>query len=336
MRLKKLAGVAFLVVIVLISIGITLTIGWRPFIGAASRPLTDRKFEATPARLERGKYLVDGLLGCLDCHSERDPALPGAPPRQEKLGAGQLFPDEGQGRLVASNITPDVETGIGSWSDDALARAIREGIDPDGNALFPVMPYANYRSLPDEDLASVIVYLRSLPPVRNSLPRSEIPFPLNRLILGAPQPLTEPVSAPDLSNPVQRGKHLMTLASCRDCHTPMANGQFRSDLELAGAFEFAGLSNARVTSLNITQDPTGIPYYDEAIFISTMRTGQIGARKLDPVMPWLFYASLTDDDLKAMFAYLKTVTPVKHAVDNTSPPVMCPLYGGTHGLGDNN
>jgi hypothetical protein len=91
-----------------------------------------------------------------------------------------------------------------------------------------------------------------------------------------------------------------------------------------------------VTASNITPDPTGIPYYDEAIFVQTMRSGQIGARLLDPVMPWSFYRNLTDDDLKAMFAYLRTLKPVKHAVDNVTPPTMCPICGGTHGLGDKN
>jgi mono/diheme cytochrome c family protein len=279
---------------------------------------------------------VNGLLGCLYCHSEPDKNLPGAPPRPDKRGAGHVLPEEGGITVVAPNITSDIETGAGGWSDDALARAIREGIGHDGRALFPMMPYMNYRSLPDEDLASVIVYLRTLPPVRNPLPPFEIPFPVSRLILSAPEPITGPVAAPDVSDSVTRGRFLVTQASCRDCHTPSNNGQFNTDLEMAGGFPLSGVSQARVTALNITPDPTGIPYYDETIFITMMRNGQLGARKIDAVMPWSAYGKLTDDDLKAMFAYLKTLRPIKHAIDNTSPPVMCPLCGGTHGLGDRN
>ena len=108
------------------------------------------------------------------------------------------------GHVVAPNLTPDPETGSGSWSDDALARAIREGIGHDGRALFPMMPYENYRQMPDEDLASVVVFLRSLPPVRNPLPKTEIIFPVKYLIRSVPQPITEPVPAPDISDPVKQ------------------------------------------------------------------------------------------------------------------------------------
>jgi hypothetical protein len=87
------------------------------------------------------------------------------------------------GRIVASNITPDPETGAGNWTDDQLARAIREGIGHDGRALFPMMPYENLRHMSDEDLASLVVYIRSLPAVRHELPASEIVFPVKYLIL---------------------------------------------------------------------------------------------------------------------------------------------------------
>ena len=81
------------------------------------------------------------------------------------------------GSVHAPNITPDPETGAGNWSDDQLARAIREGIGHDGRALFPFMPYLGLRALSDEDLASIIVYLRSLPPVRQSRPTTDADLP---------------------------------------------------------------------------------------------------------------------------------------------------------------
>src|SRR5947207_4713938 len=175
----KLLAVTFLALIVLIGLGITFTIGWRPLIGAKQRALTDRKFDATPARLARGKYLVDGVTGCFDCHTDPDWSKPGAPPLAGREGSGHIWADQDLPWLVAPNITPDKETGAGNWSDDMLARAIREGIGHDGRTLFPVMPYPHYRQMSEEDLASVIVYVRSVPPVRSQLPTTQMPFPLN-------------------------------------------------------------------------------------------------------------------------------------------------------------
>jgi len=91
-----------------------------------------------------------------------------------------------------------------------------------------------------------------------------------------------------------------------------------------------------VTSANITPDASGIGYYDEATFIKAMRTGYVGARKLSSIMPFGEFQNLNDDDLKAMFAVLRTVAPVKHRVDNTLPPTYCKLCKQKHGAGDQN
>src|SRR5579885_2168250 len=136
-----------LALIILLGAAITFTIGWRPFVGAKARPLTARKFEVTPQRLERGKYIFNSRSACVDCHSIHDTG-PDHPVRPEGQGAGQVMPfDDLPGRIVASNLTADVATGAGSWSDDQLARGIREGIGHDGRALFPMMPYERYRSM---------------------------------------------------------------------------------------------------------------------------------------------------------------------------------------------
>src|SRR5687767_9943007 len=207
-------------VVVLLAVAITYTIGWRPIIGPKARPLTDRRFEPSPARLERGEYVVRRVAMCLYCHSELDTSVEGLPIKEAVAGAGKSFSDEGIPFITTPNITSDRETGAGGWSDDTLARAIREGIGHDGRTLFPLMPYVNYRHMSDEDLASVIVYVRSLPPVRRRQPKSEVPFPVNRFINAVPQPLDQPVPEPDLSTPEKRGQYLVTMASCSDCHTP--------------------------------------------------------------------------------------------------------------------
>ncbi len=338
MRLLKVLFFVVVVLILLVPLAITFTIGWRPLIGPRSRPLTDRLFEATPARLERGKYLVNGVLGCFYCHSERDSSLPGAPPKAGREGSGAPFEEaETPGVIVASNITPDLETGIGDWTDDAVARAIREGIGGDGRALFPLMPYLNYRNLPDEDLASVVAYIRSIPAVRNQLPKTQINFPVNRLIMSVPEPIIDPIEEPVFPTAIARGEHIVRLASCADCHTPPdPNGQPLPNMEFAGGFVLRGFNGKPVAASNLTSDASGIPYYDEATFINTIRTGQIGARKLDPIMPWGGYGNMTDEDLKAVFAYIHNLKPVVHHVDNTMEPTMCPVCGFEHGLGDTN
>jgi mono/diheme cytochrome c family protein len=333
----KIVGWIFAALVVLLLMAITVTIGWRPFIGPNARALTDRKFPSSPERLERGRYLTENLLNCFACHSDRDWAKDDVPVIAGTHGAGSPnFPlKDLPGDVRPPNITPDPETGAGKWTDDQLARAIREGIGYDGRALFPFMPYENFRYLSDEDLASVIVYLRSLTPVRRAVPKTELIFPVKYLIRSAPQPLHDAVPAPDLSTPVKRGDYLVTIGGCRDCHTPQHNGQRIAELDLAGGFLLRG-AWGDVASANITQAPSGIPYYDEGLFVEVMRTGMVKARQLKQIMPWWNFRGLTDDDLKSMFAYLRTVPSVAHRVDNSKPPTACKRCGFSHGAGDQN
>jgi len=337
MKALRIVGWILAGLIVLLLIAITATIGWRPFVGPRARALTDRTFPSTPERLARGEYLTNNLLNCFACHTERDWSKENAPAAEGGLGAGAaVFPLEDlPGAVRPPNITPDKETGAGNWTDDQLARAIREGIGYDGRALFPFMPYENFRYLSDEDLASVIVYLRSLPPVKNVVPKTELIFPVKYLINSAPVPLSGPVAAPDLSTPVKRGDYLVTLGGCRDCHTPQKQGQRMEQLDLAGGFPLKG-AWGEVASANITQSPSGIPYYDEQLFLDVIHTGYVKARQLKQIMPWWNYRGLTDDDLKSIFAYLKTVPPVQHRVDNSKPPTPCKVCGFNHGAGDMN
>jgi mono/diheme cytochrome c family protein len=322
---------------VLLAVGITMTVGWRPFFGPRSRPLTSRVFERTPERWARGKYLFESVSSCVLCHSPHDWTQHDAPltPGMEGAGQDMGFIKGLPGRVIAPNLTPDAETGSGNWSDDALARAIREGIGHDGRALFPLMPYEHFRHLPDEDLASIVVYLRSLPAVKNPLPNTEIIFPVKYLIRSVPEPITAPVPPPDLSDPVKRGAHLVDIAGCADCHTPQERGQPLAGMDFGGGQVFEG-PWGRVATANLTPDPSGIPYYDEALFVQTIRTGYVKARPLSQIMPWHEYRNMTDEDLKSTFAYLKTLAPIKHFVDNAEPPTLCVICKATHGGGDKN
>lgn len=337
-RVLKWLATSVLVLACLLAVAITATIGWRPILGPKARAVTSRKFESTPQRLERGKYLVTAVTGCFGCHSEHDWKSHGAPVMPGMEGSGEVMPiAELPGRIVASNITSDKETGIGNWGDDELARAIREGIGRDGRALFPMMPYEHFRKMSDEDLASVIVFIRTVPPVRHPLPQTNIVFPVKYLIRSAPQPVTEPISndTATSSDPVKRGAYLLNLADCSACHTPQVRGQGVPGMYLAGGFPLTGPWGS-VFSANITPDASGISYYDESLFVQVLRTGYVRARELKPIMPYGEYKNMSDDDLKAIFAYLRTVAPVQHRVDNAENVSQCKLCQQKHGGGEQN
>jgi mono/diheme cytochrome c family protein len=331
----KKFGTILLIVCLLLAAAITFTIGWRPFIGPRARATTNRQFERTPERMARGRYLVVGLVGCETCHSPKDWKTHGAPNLPGMELAGQVIPiDNLPGVIVATNLTPDTETGGANWTDDEIARAIREGIGHDGRTLFPMMPYQAYRTLSDEDLASILVYLRSIAPVRNPLPPTRVNFPVNYLIRGVPQPVTSPVRGPGpQSSAVERGKYLAAVGC--GCHVPTNPKGPIPGLTYGGGEILKG-PWGEVTSANITQDASGISYYDDAMFLQAMRTGYVKARKLSSIMPFGEFANLNDDDLKAIFAYLRTLPRVKHTVDNSLPPTYCKLCRHQHGGGDQN
>ena len=327
-KLRKILLFSFALLLLLLMLGINFTIGWRPFLGPKKRATTNRQFESTPDRLARGRYLAQSLLGCTTCHTARDFTKHAAPPVAGMDFAGQAIDLPGfPGHLVASNLTSDKETGAGNWTDDQIARAVREGIKHDDTTVFPMMPYMLYKDLSDEDLASLVAYLRSVPPVRNPLPVSKINFPVNYLVRGVPQPVTGPVHGPDPGDALARGKYLVNLGC--GCH------QAKETLPFAGGENLRG-PWGDVASANITPDASGIGYYSESTFITAMRTGYVGARDLNQIMPYGEFKGITDDDLKAMFAYLKTLPPVKHRIDNSLPATYCKLCKQKHGAGDQN
>lgn len=311
----------------LLAIGVTFTIGWRPFIGPKKRATTDRKFERTPERLARGKYLVQGILSCEVCHTPSDWSQHGAPSVAGMELAGQPLPLAGfPGLPVSPNITPDPQTGAANWTDDEFARAIREGIKHDGSMIFPLMPYLDYRNLSDEDLAAVVVYVRSVPPVHNVLPQSKVNFPVNLIVRSVPEPITEPVPG-SATDQLSRGKYLVKLGC--GCHNAVEKIPYGGGEALGGPWGSA-------VSANITPDASGISYYTEQTFLTVLRTGYVGARKLNSIMPFGEFKNLSDDDLKAIYAYLRTLPPVRHRVDNSMPSTYCKICKQKHGAGEEN
>jgi mono/diheme cytochrome c family protein len=302
----------------------------RPEEEAESAPV-----EVTSASLERGEYLVNNVMHCFACHGEVDYESPGLTPVPGTEGQGGPFPEvQVPYPLNCANITPDPETGAGTWTDEQMARAIRDGIGHDGRVLFPAMPYPSFRAITDEDLASVVAYLRSIPPISNEVPATPAPEPIQQAF----QPLTVAPRppAPDLSDPVQRGQYLANLANCADCHTPLdETGMPIAGLQWAGGRLLVGRWG-NPAAANLTPDASGIPYYNEELFLKVMRTGNPGGREINPIMVWGYFQGMTDEDLKAIFAYLQTLEPVRHNVDNTEPPSYCKLCRQEHGYGDRN
>ena len=276
----------------------------------------------------RGRYLTEGLLQCFVCHSEREWDEAGAPPVEQVKGAGLVWRDDGTHRLVAPNLTPDPETGIGRWSDEQLARAIREGIAHDGRALHGAMPA--HRNLTNEDVAAVIAYLRSLPPVHNPLPPTALSPEEQARYDAAPPRELKPIALTGISDPVERGRRLVMVANCAGCHTSWHSPRMPG---LLGGGNLIERGERSAFSSNLTPHPSGMPY-DAGAFRYIMRTGKGGT--LSPLMPWVAYRHLSDNDLDAIHSFLQTVHPVSHYVGSAGEATYCPVCGQEHPLGELN
>lgn len=290
----------------------------------ASRPPSPEKLAATPARIERGKYLVEHVSGCLECHSAHESGLWGWPRKAGTEGEGGFEFDPGTGvpgRVAAQNITSDVETGIGGWTDGEVLRAFREGVSRDGSALFPQMPYKQFRHMGDEDAFSILAYIRTVPARKKVSHRAQLDFPVNLLVKLEPQPLDGPVAAPQPSDGVAYGRYMTTIAGCSDCHTPMEKGKPIESLTFAGGFEFK-VAGIHAVSANITPDKeTGIGNITREAFIGRFKAFDGAEPQQAPptrntIMPWGAYAGMTEQDLGAIYDYLRTLTPIVHKVNH--------------------
>ena len=289
--------------------------------------------EATPERLARGKYLFEVVADCAGCHSERDFSRFGGPVTPGGLGKGMVFPSElgFPGTVAGPNLTPDVETGLGGWTDGETIRAIREGVSRDGRALFTLMPYKYFRRMSDEDVYAVVAYMNSLPAVNSHVPRTELDFPVNLLIKSAPQPVTGAIPAPDRADKTRYGEYLTNLAGCIECHTPMEGGKLVESKRFAGGREFR-LGPYVAFSANISPDEaTGIGTWSEERFVRKFLNYRSFAEGSSPkvfranftLMPWLGYARMEEQDLKAIYAYLRTVAPQNNRVE--THPAAAPV-----------
>jgi mono/diheme cytochrome c family protein len=294
-KLMKWIGIIIgllIMVVILIAAGLALYANMSFKRKIANRPLYPIQADLSPEGAARGKYLMEQAMLCTEaCHTpENGPALSGG---FEEIQDGPI-----SARLAFPNLTSDPETGLGSWSDSEIARAIREGVDKDGVELV-MMPSFNYNALSDSDVSAIIGYLRTLAPTKNVIP----PFNANLLgktmiVMGAFGPRTpqDPITNPKIGpqpGTVEYGEYMVRLGACTDCHQKNLAG---------GPLPFS--EPGSVPSANLT--PGGeLVGWTEADFIRGVREGiKPGGDHLSEDMPRY---QTSDEDLKAIFAYLKTL-----------------------------
>ena len=315
--LKKIA----LSILGILSVAVVGLLAFLFLARPLSRPPQALSATPSPERLARGEYLFH-TVGCVDCHSKRDFARY-AGPAVAPFGAKADCFDKGvgvPGVVCPPNITSDKETGIGSWTDGEIVRAMREGIAKNGRPLFPMMPYDELRSLSDEDALSIVAFLRTLPPATYKAPAPQLDFPMPLIVRLIPKPQEGPVSTPSRSNVEAYGKYITTTSGCSFCHsTADAQMTLIPGKEWAGDNEFRGPWGA-VRSANLTPHETGMGEKTKENFIGLFRAFGAGETEVpkggqNTVMPWTVYNKFTDEDLGIVYDYLKTQKPVANVVE---------------------
>jgi mono/diheme cytochrome c family protein len=253
--------------------------------------------------VERGKYLVNTIMTCQNCHTPKGER--GAPVFERDLSSGLSW-DEPPFKVTASNITQDKETGIGSWTDDQIKTALRKGARPNGVHLAAIMPADFYEILTPGDLDSIVAYLRTVKPVKQ-----ETPTPIYRIALprnipaGADKPFTEA----DMPDKVKKGFYLATIGHCFECHTPMGpRGRDFANSYGKGGFEFPGPWGMSVSRNITSHKEKGIGgWSDDDIKRAITEGKRKDGSPLKPPMGFGFYKNMTVADLDALVAYLRTV-----------------------------
>ena len=280
------------------------------------------KIEATPEMIKRGEYLANHVCVCMDCHSTRDWSKFSGPIIDGTLGkGGEAFTkDFGfPGNFYSKNITP---ANLKDWTDGELFRAITCGVDKNGKALFPVMAYSYYRTMDKDDIIAIIAYLRSLKPIENETKAADADFPMNFIINTIPKEaaLTEIPSQTDV---IKYGAYMVNASGCAECHTNVLKGEKIEGMDFAGGRVFDLPGPKRIVSANITPDKeTGIGHWTEDVFVSKFKMFEDKSKLQDykspkdfqTVMPWSMYAGMDTADLKAIYAYLKSLKPIKNKV----------------------
>ncbi len=314
-----------LYIIAILVVTVASIAGYILFFLPNTGPPPDISIEITEERVERGKYLANHVMLCMDCHAVRDFSLFSGPPFPETVGAGgEVFDQEIglPGSFTSKNLTP---AALGDWTDGEIFRAITSGVSRDGSALFPIMPYQHYSQLDEEDIYAVIAYLRTLDPVENEIAPSKADFPVSILINTMPvKPNMQP--RPEKHDVINYGRYLITAAACTDCHTLMVRGEYVGE-PYAGGNEFPMPGGSIVRAANLTPHETGIGNWTKDEFVARFKIYADSAyvhQHVQPghfqtYMPWTMYAGMDEDDLGAIYEYLRTIAPVDNRVQLFTP-----------------
>ncbi len=319
--MKKILLTILVLAIIIIASGLTYIKFAMPNVGDPEVV----EINTSPEHIQHGAYLANHVTVCMDCHSTRDWRKFSAPPELGTLGKGgehfshdQSFP----GDFYSRNITP---AGLKDWSNGEIFRTITTGVNKNGEALFPVMPYHNYGKMDREDIYDIIAYIRSLPPIDNKIPARSIDFPMNFIVN------TIPVKAsftkkPPVSDSVAYGAYITTASGCVECHTPFDKGKLKMELAFSGGREFK-MPNGLLVSANLTPDKnTGLGSWSENDFLTRFKefanpaSAHIMAPKeVNTIMPWTMYAGMDSTDLRSIYVYLKSLKPISNKVVQYTP-----------------
>ena len=274
----------------------------RLFLVASAAAMLAAGPAASETLVERGAYLMNGIAACGNCHTPK-----GGPMAGRELAGGMKFEEE-PFTVFSPNITPDRETGIGTWTDDQLIAAIRDGKKPDGSLVRPPMPTMFYRNMSDRDVRAIVAYMRRVKPTRHAVSREatyRIPLPPS---YGPPV-----TSVPDVpkTDKIAYGRYLADVGHCLECHTP--RGPKGLDMARAGSGgqHFEGPWGVSVAA-NITADPqTGLGKWSDAEIKRAITQGvSRDGTKLKPPMDFASYKNISAEDLDALVGYLRSLKPV--------------------------
>lgn len=318
----RLVGVAVFVVL----------FGSTACTGKYVRETTTLKVPSTPEAIARGSYIVNQAASCGACHTTRGTGttkdfLDAGESTEKYLAGGNFLVIDGLGKLWIPNITSDVATGIGGWSDDEILRALRDGIGKDGRLLMPMMPFNSYQHMSDVDAQAVVAYLRTVPPIKQDKKREEndLGFFGNFFIgrgVAHHQPARD-VPETKRSDKLKWGQYVMRLGHCWECHS--AKGMSPSDLDekdfMSGSDEPDPILEKAVGKIymrNLTPDPeTGIGRYTPAQLKAALKNGTLlSGKKMAPPMSMFIphLSGMDEEDLDALAAFLFSLPPVTNKI----------------------
>ena len=276
-----------------------------------------------PALIQAGAYIAN-VTGCVLCHTGMGPNGPdlanpfaGGLEVTEQMGPGVSF------TWRAPNITPDADTGIGSWTDEQIAAAVRIGVNHKGSKLAPIMPYYFYNAMSDDDVKALIAFLRSQKPVSRQVLR----LPPAREMAALPPP---PAPSGTAWPAEKRGEYLATLMHCSMCHTPFDAKTMMPDMKRAFAGgnpmkmppQFKAVGTGVNFSANLTSDKeTGLGAWSPeqiAAAIKTMTRPDGRMIGFPMAMYQTTWSQLTDEDAMAVAGYIKNIPAIRNKVPNST------------------